>query len=373
MTPESADALTLPPLLDHPGEALATAQARWREVLAGTIYGPLPPPPDRLEVTRNALPDERAERIGITMGVADRTHTVDAALWLPDDAHTPCPLIAGLDFIGPAGIMSGDAFPLDPQAIVAPRPEYGAHDGRLTSVVRGTSHRQWPVDLLTARGYAVLVSCYGSWVPDDSDRWTEHGLAPLLRAEATDTRAISLWAWAILRLLDTAECCAEIDPDRLIVAGHSRLGKSALWAAANDTRIKSVFAAHSGCAGAAPARHPVGETTAELTERFPHWTRPDWSKTADTTDQHALIAAIAPRRVYLAAAEDDVWADPLGCYAALRSAAPMWNSEQDWPAASKVLKDHMQVLRPNLGYHLRPGGHDLIPYDWHGFLRFLEH
>lgn len=373
--PESADALTLPALLNHPDEPLNSAQARWRTSLADAIYGPLPPPPDRLTVERLPLAGEKAERLALTIEVEDRAFSVDAALWLPAQAEGPYPLIAGFDFIGPAGIMSGETFPLDPKAGILPRPEYGANDGRLTPALRGTSHRQWPVDLLTARGYAVLVSCYGSWVPDDAERWTRHGLAPLLNAQGTGSPALSLWAWGILRLLDAAEQCNEIDPSHMIVAGHSRLGKSALWAAANDTRIEAVFAAHSGCAGAAPTRHHIGETPAELTERFPHWTRAGWPENVEKLpiDQHALIAAIAPRKVYLAAAEDDVWADPLGSYAALRTAASIWDVDDDWPTASQVLKDHRQVLRPDFGYHLRPGGHDLIPYDWHGFLRFLNH
>ena len=134
MTAESADALILTPLLDLPGEALGSAQSRWRKMLSDTIYGPLPPPPDRLQISRHALAGERAEKVTIRVTVADCTFTVDAALWLPDKPG-PCPLIAGLDFIGHAEIQTGNAIPLDPQAHVTPRPDYGAHDGRLPPVL----------------------------------------------------------------------------------------------------------------------------------------------------------------------------------------------------------------------------------------------
>ena len=397
-----AGAIDLPLKLDinkTDKDTLPLHQAELRTLLADRLYGPVPPPPAQIKVTRQPIAGEPAERLLINISVADRQFEVDAALWLPAASDTPAPLICGLDFIGPIGLMHSTAFPIDPQARISSRPDYGARDNRIEETLRGVSAYRWPVSLLCNAGYAVLVSCYGSWVPDDNHAWKSHGLYPLLDCQHQPAvGAISLWTWAIQRLLDAAAGCAEIDESRSIVAGHSRLGKTALWAAANDARISAVFANNSGCGGSAPAAHPVGETLQQMAERFPHWTiqhldgqhlngqPPDSPhldeqslNTANNSlpfDQHDLLSLIAPRAVYLAGAKADLWSDPLGSYLALQAATPAWHSDgkadADWPTPEALWQTGGQVQVGSLGYHLRPGGHDLLPYDWRLFLAFLN-
>jgi len=357
-----AGPIDLPPLgaLDN----LPARQAEWRAAFADQMYGPLPPPPDSLGVEVEPLAG--ADRLILTMTVAGRSFTTDAALWRPKTPG-PAPLIAGLDFTGPIGILTDTDFPLDPMAIAYTRPELGASDGRLYDHLRGTAAARWPIDLLTARGYAVLVSCYGSWVPDDPTKWTTHGLNPLLQS---DTYAISLWAWAILRLIDAAEQLDNINTTRIAVAGHSRLGKAALWAAAHDARISATLANNAGCGGTAPARHPVGETLDQMAKTFPHWIKPQSG--VPTVDQHQLIASVAPRRVYVASADLDIWADPLGTYMTVKAAAPAWGDTPNWPEATEIWHGDEGPDHPTLGHHIRPGDHDLRRDDWHRFLKFLN-
>ncbi len=373
-------------------------QARQRAMLADTFYGPIPPPPDKLSVVREPMQSERAERLQIKVSICDRAMNVDAALWLPSKASGPVPLICGLDFIGPVGLMSSPEFPIDKSARVSSRADYGASDNRIEETLRGVCAYRWPVGMLLDAGFAVLVSCYGSWVPDDIDHWNQHGLYPLLvnpdktsldnpdvkknssqhhtAGETHTTGAISLWAWAIQRLLDVAATCDEIDMSRVCVAGHSRLGKAALWAAANDSRISAVFANQSGCGGSAPAAHPVGETLAQMHERFPHWLLPPQQAVSSELrcDQHHLLSLIAPRALYLGGARSDLWSDPIGSYLALAAAAPMWDTDSSqgrvWPSARELWQSSDQVCNGALGYHLRPGGHDLLPFDWRQFLQF---
>ena len=288
-------------------------------------------------------------------------------MWLPQGSDGPFPLVCGLDFIGPAGIMTTGGFPLDPDAVVLPRPDLGSPRGRLTETMRGVSQHRWPIRQIRRKGYAVLVSCYGSWLPDDP----VYVQASKLKLLSQQSGAISAWAWAISRLIDAANVVEEIDETRVAIAGHSRLGKAALWAAANDERIGRVFANASGAAGAAPAVHPVGETLTELRSAFPHWLVAE-RPMETTVDQHMLLAAIAPRSVYLGNARDDLWADPMGTYHALRAAAAAWEQEDDWPDPQSVWEAGGQVQRGALGYHLRDGGHEMLPYDWQMALDFAS-
>ncbi len=340
-----------------------------RKRFASHLYGSIPDRPEALTVEQLPLPNSGGERVKIAMSLPGGQISTDAAIWYPT-GEGPWPLICGLDFVGPAGLMFDTDFPLDPSAIIVGRPEFGAHDGRLCDVLRGTSALNWPVSLLNAAGYAVLVSCYGSWAPDHPEGCRDAGLMPVIE---TPTGAISLWAWAISRLIDIAEECPRIDHRRVAVAGHSRLGKAALWASAHDTRIGAVFASSSGTAGAAPAAHPVGETLTQLRDRFPHWLSPDPLKAPTDLDQHGLIALSSPRRVYLAAAEEDLWADPLGSYMALVAASAVWPDAArfEWPEPASLWTPGAQVTNGTLGFHLREGGHALLPYDWRRFLEFL--
>jgi hypothetical protein len=354
-------------------------QAQLRTNLADGLYGQVPSPPDDISVSRQPIAGDRVERVVIKMTVAGRRFAVDAALWLPPNVKGPAPLICGLDFVGPVGLINSPKFPIDENARISSRDVYGARENkRIEETLRGVSAYRWPVDMMLDAGYAVLVSCYGSWVPDDADDWKNHGLYPLLNcATGPPVGAISLWAWAIQRLVDTAETFDGIDATRVSAAGHSRLGKSVLWAAANDPRIGAVLATNSGCGGSAPAAHPVGETLAEMAEAFPHWTIPSGDSSAKRDfDQHHLLSLIAPRAIYLAHAKADVKADPIGSLLALEEASEFWKLERPegwtWPAPREVWQTCGQVLSGSLGYHLRPGGHDILPYDWRKFLDFLE-
>ena len=355
-------ALSLPPLG-------APDPAGWVAALGACQYGALPPPPEALEVETQPLPGDDAERLVIHLRHGGRRFSPDAALWLPPQ---PKALLVGLEFAGPIGVLTGRGFPLDPNAIAYSRPEMGAPDGRLTDTLRGTAQHRWPIPLLMRAGYAVLISGYGSWTPDDPEGWALHGTAVLMGVEPEATGAISLWAWAYARLIDAARKFPALETIPVSVMGFSRLGKAALWAAAQDARIGTVFANASGCAGAAPHATPGGETLAQLTARFPHWLRAS-ARGADPAgwpvDQPHLLGALAPRRVYLGNAMGDDWADPFGTLAALRSVAPLFGAD---PAAfsDTAFRSGQPIHSGPLGTHLRPGAHETLPLDWHHFLRF---
>ncbi|MGW7680275.1 alpha/beta hydrolase family protein [Kribbella sp. NPDC054772] len=218
--------------------------------------------------------------------------------------------------------------------------------------------RRWPYATITKAGYAVLAVDYRQIEPDDPAPTATGVRALFPTTDGESWGAVAAWAWGLSRCLDVAGRIEGIDPTDAIAVGHSRLGKAALWAGIQDERFAVTVSNDSGCCGASLFRHPGGEDIAAITSRFPHWFVPSFTAYAGRenrlpVDQHQLLASIAPRRVYVCSAEDDAWADPVGEYLAVVAARPAFGVN-------------------DIGYHVRPGGHDLIEEDWRHILDFVR-
>lgn len=337
--------------------------------------------PERADVTLEG--GVRATRLQARLKLGDgaQAPSVDVLLYLPKTAQ-PAPVFLNLNFKGNQAEHPDPKIQLT-RAWLPNDEKNGIVNNRATQASRAKHSRRWPVEAMLARGYGMATACYGDIFPDRPDGRAESVLAALGRPmeselPADEPGAIAAWAWGLSRILDWLVRLPEVDPTRVIVVGHSRNGKAALWAGACDERFAMVVSNESGCGGAALERRNYGETTADITKRFPHWFCPKYATYAGRaaempTDQHVLLAMIAPRPLYVASAIDDRWADPRGEFLAAVAAEPAWKlfgleglGTAEWPAVDTPIGSG------RIGYHVRSGGHDLLEYDWQRFADFAD-
>ena len=242
----------------------------------------------------------------------------------------------------------------------------------------------WPAEQIVARGYAAAAFLNADVDPDRDDGFTNgvHGIfdPPRVPRPPDAWGTLAAWAWGASRVMDYLVTDPDLDARRVAVIGHSRGGKTALWAGAEDERFAFVISNDSGCGGAGLARRrqPQAETIAAITRTFPHWFCANYKQYADheealPVDQHLLAALIAPRLLYIASASADLWADPEGEFLCGVAASPVYRL-----FGLEGLKADRQPLPQSplqtgaIGYHLRTGPHGLTEYDWKCYLDFAD-
>lgn len=235
-----------------------------------------------------------------------------------------------------------------------------------------------PVEEITDRGFALATFCYTD-ITSDSDDGFISGIAALYDRKIYNWGKISMWAWAASRALDYLLTLAEIDIENIAVIGHSRLGKTALWCGANDTRIKYIISNNSGCSGSAMTRGKTGEHIRDITKNFPYWFCPNYKIYSDKEDempfdQHFLIAACAPRYVLIGTAIEDTWADPFSEYLAAYAASEIFDL---LGLEGLICEDRAPVIgdvfhKGRIGFHMRDGGHFLSRTDWNIYMNYIQ-
>lgn len=238
-----------------------------------------------------------------------------------------------------------------------------------------------PVEELTDRGYAVASFCYQDITADNSD--FSSGLAGVLNIDRSAPDAsgkLILWAWAAMRVLEHLRTLPQIDHHRIAVAGHSRMAKAALLASGLDTRFAAVLANEPGCMGGALTRGKGGEALEDLCDSFPYFFAPRLQDYVGREqempfDQHFLLALNAPRKLYVASAARDFWADPVSEYLGCVAASCAWEQLGTpglVPGGERLPKPGCVLHGGSIGYHLRDGEHYLSRYEWQQFLTFWE-
>jgi len=369
-------------------DAAAWRTHRRSEILAlleAQLYGRAPRPPaalrcELLESDDGALGGTaRRRQVRLIVENMGKALPIELLVYLPREASGPVPMFLGLNFGGNHTVQPDPAIRVTQQWI---RDKTGGGRHTAGEDQRGSAASRWPVERILARGYGLATLYCGDLDPDYHDGF-QNGVHPLFyrpgqtRPDPDQWGAIGAWAWGLSRVLDYFQADAACDAEHVAVMGHSRLGKTALWAGAQDERFALVISNCSGCCGASLERRGFGETLELLNRVFPHWccaNARDWHErsAARPFDQHMLLALIAPRPLYVASAFEDTWADPRGEFLSALAASAVYERLGVEALPADAMPTPGEAVMGGIGYHARPGGHDVTAYDWDQYMMFAD-
>lgn len=296
--------------------------------------------------------------------------------------NKPVPIFLGMNFYGNHTIHCDTNISIT-DSYVPNNIEFCIFNNKADHLSRGVRSSRWPVERILERGYGLATIYYGDVDPDFDDGF-QNGIHKLFYSNKdkslkdNEWGSISAWAYGLSKAMDYIETDKNIDKNKVIVFGHSRLGKTALWAGAKDQRFAMVISNNSGCGGAALSKRIFGEKLSDINSNFPHWfckTFHNYNGKEENLpfDQNMLIALIAPRPIYVASAEKDLWADPYGEYLSLYYSAPVYKLYKEEVFDSiKIPELNEPKLTGKFAYHIRGGGHDITKYDWEQYLNFAD-
>ncbi|WP_340112881.1 glucuronyl esterase domain-containing protein [Maribellus mangrovi] len=355
------------------------------DYFAENIYGKIP---DKLKISGYDILEESENALGgkairkqveLTFEKNSRTLHFTILIYLPK-SNEKVPVFLGYNFLGNHTVCE-DANILISTAWVANNPSLGIVNHQLTEQSRGVRTDRWAIREMLAAGFGFATIYYGEIDPDKNDM--TDGVQSLfyiddqLQPADDEWGSIAAWAWGLSRALDYFEGDDDVDESKVVVFGHSRLGKTALWAGASDQRFAGVISNDSGCGGAALFKREFGETIWRINRSFPYWFCDNFKNFNHDekkliVDQHELIALIAPRPVYVASAEEDQWADPKGEFLAAYYAGPVYKLYGIEGIPEDVQPPVNKPILNTVAYHIRSGGHDVTAFDWKQYINWAQ-
>ena len=340
--------------------------------------------------------------MGVIGGLADRKQigiqfvrngmagpTMHLLLYLPAKRSGPVPVFLGLNFLGnhtvhaDPGIERGTVWSLEPRSPDGPpnqRRRYISQVGK--EEARGQRTGRWQVEKIVNAGFGLATIYYGDIEPDSVQGFPYSIRAMALKPgqsepAADEWGAIAAWAYGLSKAMDYLETDPDVDAKHVAVMGHSRLGKTSLWAGASDERFALLIANDSGEGGAAIARRNFGERTEGLNRNFPHWYCGNFKQYSNQEarlpiDSHMLIALSAPRPVFVASAVEDRHADPRGEFLGAVGAGPVYELLGKKGLGTDGMPAIHEPIMHDIGYHVRAGVHDVTAYDWDQYIAFAK-
>ncbi len=332
------------------------------------------------ETSDNAVNDlATRKQFSLFFKKGNRNLEVNVLMYLPKNAQK-APVFLAYNFTGNHTVYTDPNIRLT-ESWVANDPSLGIINNQVTEQSRATASNGWPIEKIIRSGYGLVTLYYGDVDPDKND--FSDGIEPFfytknqIKPRSNEWGSIAAWAWGLSRVMDYLEKDPDVDAKKVAVLGHSRLGKTALWAGATDQRFAMVISNESGCGGAALSKRTYGETVEIINTSFPYWFCDNFKKYNNredllSIDQHMLLALIAPRPLYVASAEDDKWADPRGEFLSAKYASAVYKLLGLEGLPVKEMPVVNQPVMGTIGYHIRTGKHGLTTYDWEQYIRFAD-
>jgi hypothetical protein len=373
-------AYTLPDVLGkaHDAKSWTARRAEILDLYTREVFGRSPGKPANLkfDVSADAPAfDGKAVRKIVTISFGSEGPKPRMLMYLPAGATKPVRVFLGLNF-GPIHTVSADpGIPLGDEWVRDPQTKEMVKKPAAEST-RSRAASRWSIDKILAAGYGLAVIDYNDFEPD-FDGARKYGVRALYSDPAYTWGAIAAWSWGLSRAMDYLVTDPKVDAKHVAVFGHSRLGKTSLWAGAEDTRFAMVIANESGEGGAAISRRAYGERTKDLNTRFPHWFCANFKKFSDKEDEmpfdsHFLIALSAPRPLYVASAVEDQWSDPRGEFLGVVHASRVYELLGRKGIGTDKMPGLHEPIQHDVAYHIRAGKHDVTAYDWEQYIKFAN-
>ncbi len=302
---------------------------------------------------------------------------MDILMYFPAKADKKVPVFLGMNFNGNHAVQNDPAITLSTSWVPNDKGA-GITANKAGEAARGKEADRWQVEYAIDHGYGVASIYYGDVDPDFDDGFANgiHAMTGKPDGPAA-WGSIASWAWGLSRALDVLQQEPRADGKKVAVMGHSRLGKTSLWAGALDERFALVISNDSGAGGAALSRRIFGETVKRLNTSFPHWFCDNYNKYNDKesecpVDMHELLALIAPRPLLVHSATEDLWADPRGEFLSCAGADPVYKLLGTPGLTIKSFPEPEVPATGRLGYFLRKGKHDVTLEDWKSYVSFAD-